>query len=49
MSCKSGFGIEVMRMRLIEAIEQSQQRNIDQKEDLLLAYVKELKVQRTQI
>jgi len=49
VSTKNGFGMEVLRMRVVEAIERSHQRNIDQKEDLLLAYVKELNVQRTRI
>jgi hypothetical protein len=38
-----------MRMRIIEALEQAKQRNIDHQEDLLLSYVKELRVQRTRI
>ena len=41
--------MEVLKMRVVESIERSQQRNIDQKEDLLLSYVKELTVQRTRI
>jgi hypothetical protein len=41
--------MDMLRMRIIEAIEQSQQRNIDYKEDLLLSYVRELRVQRTRI
>ena len=49
VSSKTGFGMEVLKMRVVESIERSQQRNIDQKEDLLLSYVKELTVQRTRI
>jgi GTP-binding protein EngB required for normal cell division len=49
VSSKTKFGIEVMRMRLIEAIEKSQQRNIDNHEDMLLTYVKDMRVQRTRI
>ena len=43
-STKTGFGINVLQCRVVEAIEQSKQRNIDQKEDLLLDYLKELRV-----
>lgn len=47
VSVKNNFGIQMLKMRLIEAIENSNQRNIDYREDLLLAYVKDLRVQRT--
>lgn len=49
VSTKTKFGIDMMRSRIVEAIERSSQRNIDYKEDLLLSYVKELRVQRTRI
>ena len=49
VSSKSGFGVEVLRMRVGEALDHSQQRNIDYREDLLLSYVKDLRVQRVQL
>jgi GTP-binding protein EngB required for normal cell division len=49
VSTKSKFGVEVLKARVIEALEHSKQRNIDYQEDLLLSYVKELRVQRTRI
>lgn len=49
VSCKNGFGIKMLKMRVVEALERSQQRNIDYKEDLLLSYVKELRVQRVRL
>ena len=36
-------------MRIVEAIERSQQRNVDYQEDLLLDYVREMRVQRVRI
>ena len=49
VSTKSKFGLEVLKARVIESLKYSQQRNIDYHEDLLLSYVKDLRVQRTRI
>ena len=43
------MGCGVVRMRVAEALEHSQQRNIDYREELLLAYLKEMRVQRVRI
>lgn len=39
-SVKNHFGIQFVKMRMVEAIERSQQRDIDNNEDLLLSYLK---------
>ena len=38
-----------MKHRVMEAIDKSQTRNIDQKEDLLLSYIKEMRVTPTDL
>ena len=49
VSTRKRFGMEVVRMRIVEAIERSRQRNVDHQENLLLDYVREMRVQRTRI
>ena len=43
-SSKSGFGVDILKCRLMEVLETAPQRNIDQHEHLLLEYLKETRV-----
>ena len=43
-SAETKFGIDVVKCRVLEAIQESRQRNIDKREDLLLDYIKNMRV-----
>jgi hypothetical protein len=49
VSTKTQFGLKHLRCRIVQAIEHSQPRMTDMNEDLLLSYVRELRVQPTDI
>lgn len=48
-STKTKFGMNHLKCRIVQAIEHSMPRMTDMNEDLLLSYVKELRVQPTDI